>query len=102
MEYSAKARLPLQLCRCHLSFALLINSQLVGEKIGPTGENSKGSQDSSFLAINAKGGEIIGPKQKDRTTTPFFQKLFHKKEEIISTGIYFTKGKKSFQLQKPS
>jgi hypothetical protein len=25
MEYSAKARLPLQLCRYHLSFALLMN-----------------------------------------------------------------------------
>jgi hypothetical protein len=44
------------------------------------GDNSKGSRDSSFLAINAKGGEFIGPKQKDRTT-PFskskFQLVFH-------------------------
>jgi hypothetical protein len=37
-----------------------------------------------------KGENFIGPKQKDRTTItapPFFQnfqKLFHKKEEIIS------------------
>jgi hypothetical protein len=34
-----------------------------------------------------KGEKVIGPKQKDRTTThPFsnFQKLFHKGEEIIS------------------
>jgi hypothetical protein len=32
-----------------------------------------------FLAIHAKGGESISPKQKDRTTTPiskFFGKLF--------------------------
>jgi hypothetical protein len=32
-----------------------------------------------FLAIYAKGGESISPKQKDRTTTPiskFFGKLF--------------------------
>jgi hypothetical protein len=54
MEYSAKARLPLQLCRYHLSFALLINSQLEqtftlilyfqkGEKIGSKGENLKAS-----------------------------------------------------------
>jgi hypothetical protein len=31
------------------------------------------------LAINAKGGESISPKQKDRTTTPIstiFRKLF--------------------------
>jgi hypothetical protein len=26
---------------------------------------------SLFLAINAKGGESISPKQKDRTTTNF-------------------------------
>jgi hypothetical protein len=59
-------------------------------------ENSKGSQDSSFLAINAKGAEFLGPKQ--RIAPPFSTlKLFHKKEEIISTGIYFTKGNKSFQ-----
>jgi hypothetical protein len=36
------------------------------------GESKMGSQMSLFLAINAKGGEILSPKQKDRTTT--FQK----------------------------
>jgi hypothetical protein len=41
-----------------------------------------------FLAINAKGGELIGPKQKDRTTTYF---------QIFKN--YFTKGEKIFQLQ---
>jgi hypothetical protein len=29
-----------------------------------------------FLAIHAKGGESISPKQKDRTTTPNFKKGF--------------------------
>jgi hypothetical protein len=29
---------------------------------------SKIPQDSSFLAINAKGEEFVGPKQKDCTT----------------------------------
>jgi hypothetical protein len=29
-----------------------------------------------FLAIHAKGGESISPKQKDRTTTYFFKKEF--------------------------
>jgi hypothetical protein len=29
-----------------------------------------------FLAIHAKGGESISPKQKDRTTTPYFKKSF--------------------------
>jgi hypothetical protein len=32
------------------------------------GESNKGSQMSPFLAINAKGGEILSPKQKDRIT----------------------------------
>jgi hypothetical protein len=31
------------------------------------GENKWGSQKSPFFAINAKGGEILSPKQKDRT-----------------------------------
>jgi hypothetical protein len=48
-----------------------------------------------------KGEKVIGPKQKDRTTI-FKFKTISKKEEIISTGICFTKVKKSFQLQKPS
>jgi hypothetical protein len=34
------------------------------------GESKKGSNDS-VLAIHAKGGESIRPKQKDRTTTKF-------------------------------
>jgi hypothetical protein len=35
----------------------------MGEKV-----KKEGSQTSPFLAINAKGGEILSPKQKDRTT----------------------------------
>jgi hypothetical protein len=35
------------------------------------GESKKGSQKTPFLPINAKGGEILSPKQKDRTTTNF-------------------------------
>jgi hypothetical protein len=31
-------------------------------------KDKKGSQTSPFLAINAKGGEILSPKQKDHTT----------------------------------
>jgi hypothetical protein len=33
------------------------------------GEKIKGLSKSPFLAINAKGGESISPKKKDRTTT---------------------------------
>jgi hypothetical protein len=44
------------------------------------GENLKRALKTLFLAINAKGGESISPKQKDRTTTPisksFETKLF--------------------------
>jgi hypothetical protein len=44
------------------------------------GETLKRALKTLFLAINAKGGESISPKQKDRTTTPiskFFEtKLF--------------------------
>jgi hypothetical protein len=31
-------------------------------------KDKKGSQTSLFFAINAKGGEILSPKQKDHTT----------------------------------
>jgi hypothetical protein len=34
------------------------------------GENLKRALKTPFLAINAKGGESISPKQKDRTTMP--------------------------------
>jgi hypothetical protein len=41
-----------------------------------------------FLAIHAKGGESISPKQKDRTTTKFknlvFQFVF---KEVFQIGI---------------
>jgi hypothetical protein len=51
------------------------------------------------LAIHAKGGESISPKQKDRTTTPiskFFGKLFSISifqisipQKILSQLVYF-------------
>jgi hypothetical protein len=47
------------------------------------------------LAINAKGGELIGPKQKDRTTTPFSKKMFHKGGEIITKTLLTAKGRTS-------
>jgi hypothetical protein len=40
------------------------------------GEKAKGSQMSLFLAINAKGGESICPKQKDCTTTKILKEIF--------------------------
>jgi hypothetical protein len=53
-----------------------------------TGGEFKGLSSSSFLAINAKGGESIKPKAKE----PHHHfKIFNKKlkEEIISFGISF-------------
>jgi hypothetical protein len=40
-----------------------------------------------FLAINAKGGESISPKQKDRTTTPI-SKFFETKFLMSSIAIF--------------
>jgi hypothetical protein len=53
------------------------------------GKKYKASQVSSFLAINAKGGELIGPKQKDRTTTLFFKNYFTKAKGRTSLGGVF-------------
>jgi hypothetical protein len=48
---------------------------------------------SPFLAINAKGGESISPKQKDRTTTNFkifknFSNRYLNVLDLIQFGIY--------------
>jgi hypothetical protein len=66
-----------------------------GENMPQRGRTLKASQGSSFLVINAKGGDFIDPKQ--RTAPPLsnlkrFHKgrnyfnwyLFHKGEEIVS------------------
>jgi hypothetical protein len=43
-----------------------------------------------FLAIHAKGGESISPKQKDRTTTNFENIVFQLVlKEVFSIGILF-------------
>jgi hypothetical protein len=51
----------------------------------------KGSQTTPFLAINAKGGEILSPKQKDRTTTNF--KIFR-----IKVFNWYLYGVKDFSI----
>jgi hypothetical protein len=38
-----------------------------------------------FLAIHAKGGESMSPKQKDRTTTNFKNLVF---QRVFSIGIF--------------
>jgi hypothetical protein len=96
MEYLAKARLPLQLCQYHSSFAfthenlnwydlslISFNCQR-GENKSKKGRILKSGL-SKFFVFGAwcQRGEFIGPKQKDRTTTIIlkFSKL---KKEIFS------------------
>jgi hypothetical protein len=59
--------------------------------IAKGGENLKRTLKTPFLAINAKVGESISPKQKDRTTMPiskFFEtKLFSNAIFEISTPL---------------
>jgi hypothetical protein len=52
------------------------------------GENLKRALKTSFLAINAKGGESISPKQKDRTTTLGIFEISIPLRNSISFGIY--------------
>jgi hypothetical protein len=60
---------------------------------------TKGEESSSralmipFLAIHAKGGESMSPKQKDRTTTTYFKNLVF--QSVFSIGILLcSKGRK--------
>jgi hypothetical protein len=47
-----------------------------------------------FLAIHAKGGESMSPKQKDRTTHHQFQKLSFSKSIFNWYLIMFKRGRK--------
>jgi hypothetical protein len=49
------------------------------------GGSKNGSQKSPFLVINAKGGESISPKQKDRTTN--FKNLIYLQKFVFPIGI---------------
>ena len=54
-----------------------------------------------FLAIHAKGGESISPKQKDRTTTKFqnFELRKDFSNDVLPIGILFFI---EFQIGTPS
>jgi hypothetical protein len=60
------------------------------------GEIFKRALKTPFLAIYAKGGENISPKQKDRTTTPISNFL----EEFFKN--WYLKYLIFFQFVKPS
>jgi hypothetical protein len=88
MEYSAKTTLPLNsigiihslpVFRIVLHFGIIfthISISIEYFNCLPKGRERKGPIFHSkypFLVIHAKGGESIGPKQKDRTTTPILK-----------------------------
>jgi hypothetical protein len=79
MEYSAKTSLPLYtigiIYPCRYSVISQIWYNLHSYSFVPLGEKVKRALKTPFLAINAKGGESISPKQKDRTTMPI-SKIF--------------------------
>jgi hypothetical protein len=74
MESSVKTRLPLHsivlftLRRHSASLSTLVYS-FTYILFAKGEENLKRALKTPFLVINAKGGESISPKQKDRTTT---------------------------------
>jgi hypothetical protein len=91
MESSAKKRLPLysigiiypsSSLRIALHFGIIFTHIHYSYHWG----ESKRALKTPFLAINAKGGESISPKQKDRTTTPI-SKNFETKFFMFSIGI---------------
>jgi hypothetical protein len=86
MKYSVKTTLPLNsidiiyslpVFRIIVHFGIIFTHILI---ICQRGRESKGltyiSLKHPFLAIHAKGGESISPKQKDRTTTNFKNVVF--------------------------
>jgi hypothetical protein len=79
MEYSAKTTLPLNSISVIYSlpvFRIVLHFGIIFTHIYlfAIGEKVKGlyfTHKYPFLAIHAKGGESISPKQKDHTTTEF-------------------------------
>jgi hypothetical protein len=99
MESSAKTRLPLHsimLFILHRHSARLSNLGIILHSyiIYQRGREFQRAYISltkyPFLAIHAKGGESISPKQKDRTTTNFKKcSLSIGIKEVFSIGILF-------------
>jgi hypothetical protein len=92
MEFSAKTKLPLHSIgiiypspslRTALHFGIIFTliTSTIGEKV-------KRALKTPFLAINAKGGESISPKQKDRTPAPPCHCQKNSKFLIFSIGIF--------------
>jgi hypothetical protein len=88
MESSAKTRLPLHsIGIIYPSLSLHITPNWYNTSllfICTNGEKVNKAHQVSVLAINAKGGESISPKQKNRTTT--FRKILI---DIFQIGMLF-------------
>jgi hypothetical protein len=99
MESSAKTRLPLHsielfILRRHSAplskIGIILHSYIICQK----GESLKRglyfTHKYPFLAIHAKGGESISPKQKDRITTNFKNYVLSICiKEVFQMGILF-------------
>jgi hypothetical protein len=81
-----KTRLPLHsivlfiLCRHSASlfnFGIILHSCIICQRGRKLEKGLYFTHKYPFLAIHAKGGESISPKQKDRTTTNFKNVVFH-------------------------
>jgi hypothetical protein len=90
MKSSAKTRLPLHSIGIIYLFAVTPHRSPLWYNLHsyslliPLGERDL---KTLFLASNAKGGESISPKQKDRTTMPI-SKIFETKFLMFSIGIF--------------
>jgi hypothetical protein len=74
MEYSAKTSLPLNsngIILPSLQIWYNFHSYIICQRGEKVVKRAYISLKYPFLAIHAKGGESISPKQKDRTTTNF-------------------------------
>jgi hypothetical protein len=110
LEFSAKSKAstPLhQITILRRRFASLSNFGIIFTHLFMTkgGESSSTglyfTQKYPFLAIHAKGGESISPKQKDRTTTLILKRVFQ-----IGILFVFKKGERvppsKIDILKPS
>jgi hypothetical protein len=96
---STQLKLCLPVLRFVLHFGIIFTHIFVYAKRGES--LNKGlyfTHKYPFLAIHAKGGESMNPKQKDRTTTKFKNEVFN------LTSYYVQKGEKvvSSKIAKPS
>jgi hypothetical protein len=102
MESSAKTRLPLRSTPLNYSsFAVTplrslvwynLHSYIVCQRERKVTKGLYFTHKYPFLAIHAKGGENISPKQKDRTTTNFknivFQFVLKEVFQLVSYFLY--------------